>query len=293
MLDRRVYAVAIREVHAFAAAGDDHLARALALHFTAGGAHLERRGQGPRHARFQFAPVEDQQMQARQVLRQVRHLRLRDGDDDERRRACRVLARVGQQCLHAVVAQVQVADGQGGGGALRLAAVQKGRRQLFVQLHIGHRQQHFAMFVEHGRVGAAAGIAQMQATAHVDARVFRVRLQRVAGRIVAQRRQQGHGNRQSGQVFRDVAAHAAKYFFRAHGIRGAHLQGGQGAHLAVEVGGAYAQHGAAVGQHVGASQQAPLADQSGDVAGDGRARQAQLARQVLLRDEGVVADQRI
>ena len=120
-----------------------------------------------------------------------------------------------------------------------------------------------------------------------------MRLQGVAGRIVAQRRQQGHGDGQAGQVFRDVAAHAAKHFFRAHGIRGAHLQGRQGAHLAVQIGGTDAQHGAAVGQHVGASQQAPLAYESGDVAGDGRARQAQFARQVLLRDEGVVADQRV
>ena len=297
VLDRRLRRVAIGEIHAFAAAGDDHLARALALHLAAGGAHVKRRGQGARHARFQLAAVEDQQAQARQVLRQVRHLRLRDGNDDQWRHlaAARagVLACIGQQGLHAVVAQVQVAYGEGGGRALRLAAVQKGGRQLFVQLHVGHRQQHFAMLVEYGGVGAAAGIAQMQAAAHVDAGLFRMGLQGMAGRVIAQRRQQGDGQRQAGQVFRDIAAHAAKHLFRAHGIGRTHLQSGEGAHLAVQVGGADAQHGAAVGQHIGAPQQAAFTDQSGDMAGDGRARQAQFARQFLLRDEGVVADQRI
>jgi hypothetical protein len=66
---------------------------------------------------------------------------------------------------------------------------------------------------------------------------------------------------------------------------------GQRAQLAVEVGRADAGDGAAVRQHVGAPEQLALADQAGDMAGHGGTRETQGCGELLLRNEGIRADQ--
>jgi len=122
---------------------------------------------------------------------------------------------------------------------------------------------------------------------------FGLGAQGAAGGVVAQCGQQGARKAELGQVGGDIARHAAETFLSASWIRRGHLQRGMRAQLAVEAGGADAQHGALIAQHIGAPQQLALADQARDMACHGRARQGELLGQLLLGDEGVGPDQLI
>jgi hypothetical protein len=118
-----------------------------------------------------------------------------------------------------------------------------------------------------------------------------MRQQRLAGGVVADHGDQGDRRRQARQVFRDVAGHAAERLVLAGRIGGAHLESGVRAQFAVQIGAAQADDRAIVGQDIGAAKQPAVTDQSGDIAGHGRAGQAQLDGQVLLRNEGICPDE--
>jgi hypothetical protein len=111
-----------------------------------------------------------------------------------------------------------------------------------------------------------------------------------AGGVVADRGDQRHRRAHPRQVLGDVARHAAEGFDLAAGFE-VPIERPERAQLAVQVGRADAQDRPVVGQHIGAPEQAPFAHQAGDVAGHRRTRQPQLGSEVLLRDEGIGADQ--
>ena len=100
-----------------------------------------------------------------------------------------------------------------------------------------------------------------------------------------------HRQAQAREVLGDVAGDAAGGFMLGRGIGAAHAQRTKATELAVEVGAPNADDGLALREHIGAPEDAALLRQLREMAGDGRARQAELVGQFLLADEGVGFDQ--